>query len=131
MSVLNFKFLFLTFPAQAPILRKEVHFKSLKSFRDLSWCGRLESMFYLHTELHHTFGTSLKNSSVDTPGSSSKPPSSSEKLSLGTPASSLSLSQTNSGQEPGSHTWCTHDRTADRNEYSARLITQLEQVVTQ
>ena len=60
MNVLNFKFLFLTFPAEAPILRKEVHFKSLKSFRDLSWCGRLESIFYLHIVLNHTFGILLK-----------------------------------------------------------------------
>ena len=60
MNVLNFKFLFLTFPAEAPILRREIHFNSLKSFRNLSWFGSVESIFYLHIQLHHIFGTSLK-----------------------------------------------------------------------
>ena len=71
----------------------------------------------------------------DTPGSSSKPPSSSEKLSLEAPASSLSLSQTSSDIQFGDRNpavlagalmtdcWL-------RNEYSVRLITQVERVVT-
>ena len=61
MSVLNFKFIFLTFPAEAPILRREIQLNSLKCFRDLPWCGSLESMFYHSTELHHTFHISLKH----------------------------------------------------------------------
>ena len=61
MNVLNFKFLFLTFPAEAPILRRYVQLKSLKSFRDLPWCGSLESIFYPHIVPHHTYGTSLKH----------------------------------------------------------------------
>ena len=46
MNVLNFKFLFLIFPAEAPILHMEVQLNSLKSFRDLPRCGSLESIFY-------------------------------------------------------------------------------------
>ena len=60
MNVLNFKFLFFTFPAEAPILLREVQLSSLKSFRDLLWCGSIESVFYPHIVLHYTFGTSPK-----------------------------------------------------------------------
>ena len=61
MNILNFKFLFLTFPAEAQILCREVQLNSLKSLRDLPWCCSLESIFYPHMVLHHTFGTSLKH----------------------------------------------------------------------
>ena len=61
MNILNFKFIFLTSPAEAQILRREVQLNSLKSFRDFPWCGSLESIFYPHIVLHHTFGTSLKH----------------------------------------------------------------------
>ena len=61
MNVLNFKFIFLTFPAEARILRREVQLNSLKSFRDLPWCGSLDSIFSPHIVLRHTFGTSLKH----------------------------------------------------------------------
>ena len=59
MNVLNFKFLFLTFPAEATILLRVVQFNSLKSFRDLS-CGSTESILHPHRVLHHNFGTLLK-----------------------------------------------------------------------
>ena len=49
MNFLNFKFLFLTFPAEAPILLREVQWNSLKGFRGLPWCGSLGSIFYPHS----------------------------------------------------------------------------------
>ena len=61
MNVLNFKFLFLTFPAEAQILCMDVQLNNLKCFKDWPWCGSLESIFYPHIVLQNTFGTSLKH----------------------------------------------------------------------
>ena len=60
MNVINFKFLFLTFPAEAPNLCREIQLNSLRGFRNMSCCGSTESISYLQIVLHHTFGISLK-----------------------------------------------------------------------
>ena len=62
MNILYFKFLFLTFPVEAQILCMDDQLNNLKCFKDLSWCGSLESIFSPHIVLKDTFGTSLKHS---------------------------------------------------------------------
>lgn len=52
--------LFVIFPAEAPVLCREVQLKSLKNVKDFPRCGSLESIFCPHTLLHYTCGTSVK-----------------------------------------------------------------------